>query len=324
MSSTAAAASTSTATHAASSSAATSPASTPAPFDPSQLDAVNAQLADATPQQILEWAIDHLPGLSQTTALGATGLCATDMVASISRKRKQPHLVPTIFIDTLYHFDETLELAKRVEKKYKIDLHVFYPPGVTTTKEFEEKYGEKLWETDEDTYDYLVKVEPARRAYETLGVKAAITGRRRSQGADRASLQPIEIDSTGLVKVNPLCTWGFQEVKDYIDMAGVPYNKLIDQGYKSVGDWHSTQKPKEGDGERSGRWASNKTKTECGLHKDYFAMKRAFEKKQIEQERAAADKARGDDEEEVGESSVAIDGKAEDLGASFSDLKLGA
>lgn len=131
-------------------------------------------------------------------------------------------------------------------------------------------------------------------------------------------------------------------------MAGVPYNPLLDQGYKSVGDWHSTVLPKEGESERSGRWASNKTKTECGLHKvrlpfspcfsvspssdanssfhplqDYFAMKRAFEKKQIETSRAEADKARGDGPEEVGESSVAL-GKAEDLGASFSDLRLGA
>ncbi|GAA5993351.1 hypothetical protein JCM11641_000859 [Rhodosporidiobolus odoratus] len=297
-------------------------AAVPAPFDPSQLDAVNEQLADASPKQILEWAIDHLPGLFQTTAMGITGLAATDMVASISKKRKQAHLVPVIFVDTLYHFQETLDLVKEVEKKYKLEVQVFRPPLVETVAEFETQYGAKLWETDEDTYDYLVKVEPARRAYDTLDVKAAITGRRRSQGADRATLQPIEIDSTGLIKVNPLCRWGFDEVKDYVEMAGVPSNPLLDQGYKSIGDWHSTMKPNEGEGERSGRWASNKTKTECGLHKDYFAMKRAFEKKQLEGARAAADKARG--EAEVGESSVSLDGKAEDLGASFSDLKLGA
>ncbi|GAA6041763.1 hypothetical protein JCM8097_008319 [Rhodosporidiobolus ruineniae] len=298
----------------------------PPPFDPARLDEVNAELASATPQQILAWAIDNLPGLAQTTAFGLTGVAAVDMIAGISRKRKQPHLVPLIFIDTLYHFQETKDLAAQVAKKYKIDLKVFYPPGAETVEEFEAKYGEKLWETDEDTYDYLVKVEPARRAYEALNVKAAITGRRRSQGADRATLQPIEIDSTGLIKVNPLCTWGFQEVKDYIDMAGVPYNALLDQGYKSIGDWHSTVLPKEGESERSGRWASNKTKTECGLHKDYFAMKRAFEKKQLEQARADADKARGENPDDVGESSVDLsaEGKAEDLGASFSDLKLGA
>ncbi|BGP18765.1 hypothetical protein JCM10213_004276 [Rhodosporidiobolus nylandii] len=294
----------------------------PAPVTSAQVAEWNAQLEDASPQEILAFAVDNLDGLAQTTAFGLTGLAATSMIATISKKRKQPHLVPLIFIDTLYHFQETLDLVAKVEKKYNLKVNTFYPPDVETVEEFEAKYGEKLWETDEDTYDYLVKVEPARRAYETLGVKAAITGRRRSQGADRAALQPFEIDSTGLVKVNPLCRWGFDEVKDYIDMAGVPYNPLLDQGYKSVGDWHSTVKPKEGESERSGRWASNKTKTECGLHKDYFAMKRAFEKKQLETSASARDKARGD--EEVGESSVTLEGKAEDLGASFSDLKLGA
>ncbi|GAA6008203.1 phosphoadenylyl-sulfate reductase (thioredoxin) [Rhodotorula paludigena] len=314
------------ATLAASSSADAQPvaSTSSAVFDPSQLDAVNAQLADASPQEILAWAIDHIPeGLTQTTAFGLTGLAAIAMISVISRKRKQPHLVPLVFYDTLYHFQETLDLAKRVEKKYNVEVKVYRPPGVETTAEFEAKYGERLWETDEDTYDYLVKVEPARRSYAELGVKAVITGRRRSQGADRAALQPVEIDSTGLIKINPLCRWGFDEVKDFIDMAGVPYNPLLDQGYKSIGDWHSTNKPKEGESERAGRWASNKTKTECGLHKDYFAMKRAFEKKQMEQARAAADKARGD--EEVGESSVDLSkDEAKDLGASFSDLKLGA
>lgn len=121
-----------------------------------------------------------------------------------------------------------------------------------------------------------LQVEPARRAYAELNVQAVITGRRRSQGADRATLQPLEVDSTGLVKVNPLCRWGFAEVKDYVDMAGVPYNELLDQGYKSVGDWHSTKVPVEGEDERGGRWAGNGAKTECGLHKDYFKMYVSF------------------------------------------------
>ncbi|GAA5963586.1 hypothetical protein JCM3765_004333 [Sporobolomyces pararoseus] len=300
----------------------------PAPlFDPSRLDEYNAELSESSPQEILSWAIDHLPRLYQTTAFGLTGLAATSMISSISKRRKLPHLVPVIFVDTLYHFKETIQLKEKVEKKYGLEVIVYRPPGVETTEEFEEKYGEKLWEKDEDTYDYLVKVEPARRSYDELNVQSVITGRRRSQGADRATLQPLEIDSTGLIKVNPLCRWGFQEVKDYVDMAGVPYNVLLDQGYKSIGDWHSTVLPKEGEGERSGRWASNKGKSECGLHKDYFAMKRQFEKKQREQERAENDKLRGD--EEVGETSVDLGSEtplptSQDLGASFSDLKLGA
>lgn len=115
-------------------------------------------------------------------------------------------------------------------------------------------------------------MEPARRAYEALGVQSVITGRRASQGADRATLQPLEVDSTGLLKLNPLFAWNFALVEWYIKQNSVPRNKLLDQGYRSVGDWHSTMKAGEGEGERAGRWAG-KEKTECGLHKDYFEMK---------------------------------------------------
>lgn len=274
---------------------------TPA-FDPTRLEAVNEQLATATPQEILAWAIDNLPGLYQTTAFGLTGLAAVDMVAKLSKKRAVPHLVPLIFIDTLYHFAQTLKLTAKITKRYKVEISVYKPPGVETVEEFEAKYGEELWKSDEDTYDYLVKVEPARRAYADHNVLAIITGRRQSQGSDRATLQPIEIDSTGLVKVNPLCRWGFSEVKEYIDMFAVPYNELLDEGYKSVGDWHSTKVPVEGESERAGRWSGNEAKTECGLHKDYFKMKKAFEKKRREAELDAADKAR--DVDVVGETSV--------------------
>lgn len=119
-----------------------------------------------------------------------------------------------------------------------------------------------------------VKVEPAQRAYQELGVRAIITGRRASQGARRAALQPLEVDSTGLLKLNPLFAWSFSQVESYINEKQVPHSKLLSQGYKSVGDWHSTQKSLAGDGgERAGRWAGRQDKTECGLHEDYFKMK---------------------------------------------------
>ena len=103
-------------------------------------------------------------------------------------------------------------------------------------------------------------------------MKAAITGRRASQGGDRASLQPLEVDSTGLMKVNPLFEWNLDLVEWYLTENDVPRNRLHEQGYRSVGDWHSTVKVGEGQDERAGRWAG-KEKTECGLHKDYFMMK---------------------------------------------------
>lgn len=85
-------------------------------------------------------------------------------------------------------------------------------------------------------------------------------------------MQPIEVDSTGLVKLNPLWQWPFPVVDWYIKENNVPYNKLLDQGYRSVGDWHSTVKVAEGEDERAGRWAG-KEKSECGLHKDYYTVK---------------------------------------------------
>lgn len=260
------------------------------------IDQANADLADAEPQAILEWAIHNVPGLWQTTAFGLTGLAATDMISKISQRLAKAgsppkHLVPLIFIDTLYHFPETLALADQVSRKYGVSLNVFTPPKASTTAEFEAEYGTELWKSDEETYDYLVKVEPANRAYEQLNVGAVFTGRRRSQGGDRSSINIIDVDSTGLLKINPLANWSFKQVKSYIDENRVPYNTLLDQGYRSIGDWHSTQasdgsvgKDAGADaGERAGRWAGRSEKTECGLHKDYFQMRAQMLKKQREQ-----------------------------------------
>jgi phosphoadenosine phosphosulfate reductase len=128
-----------------------------------EIDRANAALADAEPQQILEWAVSNLDDLYQTTAFGLTGLAATDMLSKIFEARAMPgepaqHKVPLIFIDTLYHFPETLALADQVSRRYGADLHVYTPPSVSTRKQFEEMYGQELWSKDEETYDYLVKV----------------------------------------------------------------------------------------------------------------------------------------------------------------------
>lgn len=127
------------------------------------IDQANADLAEADPQTILEWAIHNVPALWQTTAFGLTGLAATDMISKISQRlapagTPPKHLVPMIFIDTLYHFPETLALADQVSRKYGVALNVFTPPKVATTAEFEAEYGQELWKSDEETYDYLVKV----------------------------------------------------------------------------------------------------------------------------------------------------------------------
>lgn len=92
---------------------------------------------------------------------------------------------------------------------------------------------------------------------------------------------PLEVDSTGLLKLNPLFLWDFKMVQAYIEENNVPQNALLAKGYRSVGDWHSTVPSAEGDsGERAGRW-KGRDKTECGLHKDHFKLKRQVQKKQV-------------------------------------------
>lgn len=122
-------------------------------FAPEQLEEINAHLITLSPQDILRWAIENLPSLYQSTAFGLTGLAATDMLSKLT-----PNPPPLIFIDTLYHFPETLALKDEVEKRYGHPVTVFKPKDCETAADFEAKYGERAWETSDVLYDYFVKV----------------------------------------------------------------------------------------------------------------------------------------------------------------------
>jgi phosphoadenosine phosphosulfate reductase len=124
------------------------------PLSEKDLEAINRHLATRTPEEILQWGAVYIQDLYQTTAFGLTGLVAIDMLSKLRLDRTPP----LIFIDTLYHFPETYELVEEVKKRYNVSVNVFKPEGCETAKDFEIKYGEKLWETDEEKYDYLVKV----------------------------------------------------------------------------------------------------------------------------------------------------------------------
>lgn len=175
-------------------------------------------------------------------------------------------MVDIIFFDTLHHFPETLALLDEIRARYPLaNLHVYKPENLDTPEEFARRHGDRLWESNEELYDWIAKVEPAQRAYRDLQVNAVITGRRRSQGGKRGDLPVIEVDEAGLIKVNPLANWTFLQVREYVKVNGVPYNKLLDRGYKSIGDWHSTKPVGDGEDERSGRWQGQQ-KTECGIH----------------------------------------------------------
>jgi phosphoadenosine phosphosulfate reductase len=123
------------------------------PLSEQQLEAINAYLSSMVPEEILQWAINYLPGLYQTTAFGLTGLVITDMLSKMTKP--QP---PLIFLDTLYHFSETYKLVDEVQKRYECPIHIYKPEGCETVQDFEKRYGGEFWKKDEDTYDFLVKV----------------------------------------------------------------------------------------------------------------------------------------------------------------------
>ncbi|MCJ1296360.1 hypothetical protein MMC34_007926 [Xylographa carneopallida] len=258
-------------------------------FTKPHLRFLNRQLQNLEPQDILRWCITTLPGLFQTTAFGLTGLVTLDLLSKM--KIPRPQQVDVIFLDTLHHFSETLALVDRVRDRYSlVNIHVYKPAGISSSEQFAQQYGEKLWETNDQLYDWAAKVEPAQRAYRELQVNAILTGRRRSQGGKRGDLDIVEIDEAGLIKINPLANWSFQQVQDYIRANNVPYNSLLDQSYRSVGDWHSTQPVQTGEDERAGRW-KGQPKTECGIHNPRSKFAQFLRQQELRKQEEALEEA---------------------------------
>ena len=153
-------------------------------------------------------------------------------------------------IDTHYLFPETYELWREIERRYGTTIEVFEGARV----------DEGLWSTNPDLYLALAKIEPLNRAL--LDLDGWITGIRRDQSPTRSDAPKLGWDDPHeLWKANPLADWSDDDCWAYIRERGLPYNKLHDQGYDSIGDTHSTE-PGKG---REGRWAGTE-RTECGLH----------------------------------------------------------
>ncbi|KAI1212833.1 phosphoadenosine phosphosulfate reductase [Annulohypoxylon truncatum] len=252
---------------------------------------LNRQLEKMTAMDRLRFVKVCFPNLYQSTAFGLTGLVSTDMLSKIESESPGSSPVDLIFLDTLYHFEETYALVEKVKERYpSVRIHTYTPKDANTTAEFEERYGAGLYDTAAELYDWIAKVEPQQRAYSELNVAAVLTGRRRSQGGERDKIGILEMDEeTGIVKINPLVDWTFAQVKQYITENNVPYNELLDRGYKSVGDWHSTSPVSAGEDERAGRW-KGQAKSECGIHnkKSRYAQYLEEMQRKAEEEQLAA------------------------------------
>ncbi len=238
----------------------TSPASPAQSFD---LDALNQQFENAQPTEVLRWCVENIPsGFVQTSAFNVDDLIITDI---LYRELKPAIPVPVIFLDTLYHFPQTLELVEKTKGVYNLDLRVYKTLDANSREEFTAKFGEALWDADILKFHDITKIEPLQRGLAELNTIAWITGRRRDQAVTRADMPVFELDKQNRIKVNPLANWTRKASWAYVAEHGVVYNPLHDQGYPSIGDEPITTPVAEGEDERAGRWRGT-GKTECGIH----------------------------------------------------------
>ncbi len=214
-------------------------------------------LEQATPQEIVSWAVEHyFPKLTMATAFGPEGCVILHLIAQVEPR------MHVFNLDTGYQFKETLELRDRIAQRYGIEVEMKQPD--LTVEQYEQLHGGPLYKSNPDQCCGDRKVKVLKAA--AVGWSAWMSGIRRDQSADRAGAAIVGWDKKfGLVKISPLAninkSWIWKMITDH----DVPYNPLHDQGYPSIGCWPCTRAVMFGEDERAGRW-SGTAKTECGLH----------------------------------------------------------
>lgn len=210
---------------------------------------------DATADDLLRWTDEHF-GTNYVVASNMQDAVLVDLAA------KMRPGVDVLFLDTGYHFVETIGTRDAIEAVYDVNV-VNVRPDLTVAQQ-DSLHGKDLFARDAAACCGMRKVEPLGKALKNYS--AWVTGIRRVEAPTRANAPLISWDKAfGLVKINPLAAWSDQDMQSYIDENGVLVNPLVFEGYPSIGCAPCTAKPSEGADPRSGRWAGQ-TKTECGLH----------------------------------------------------------
>ncbi|QXQ15710.1 phosphoadenylyl-sulfate reductase [Skermania piniformis] len=221
-----------------------------------------AELAGASAGELLRWTDDTFgtpaPG-PRSGYIVASNMQDAVLVQLAAQVRPG---VDVLFLDTGYHFPETIGTRDAVAAVYGVNVVNVAPER--SVAEQDALLGADLFARDSNECCRLRKVVPLQRALS--GYRAWVTGIRRVEAPTRANAPLISFDeSFGLVKINPLAAWTDDEVAAYIAEYGILVNPLIDEGYPSIGCKPCTRKPAPGADPRSGRWAGQ-SKTECGLH----------------------------------------------------------
>ena len=190
-------------------------------------------------------------------------------VASSMADAVMPHLaaqirpgVDVVFLDTGYHFAETIGMRDAVGAMLPITIKSALPRQ--TVAEQDASFGARLYERNPDMCCALRKVNPLRKALS--GYRAWASGLRRDEATTRADAKVIEWDARRrMVKLNPIAAWTQDDVDAYIAANDILVNPLLFDGYGSIGCAPCTRRIADGEDVRAGRWAGT-TKTECGLH----------------------------------------------------------
>jgi len=219
---------------------------TPDDFSDADLAELSVEFERLPAPKIIQWAVDNFaPHLALTASM-------TDAVMIDLAVKVYPE-IEVVFIDTGYHFPETLDTVEEVRRRYGLNMKI-----MTVARQ-----DEALWKVDPENCCSAVKVGQLDRAM--LGKAAWMSGLRRSEADTRVRAPLVARDLRGLIKVNPIAMWSDDDVAGYIADNDIVVNPLVAKGYLSIGCMPCTQPALDPDDPRSGRWAG-RDKTECGLH----------------------------------------------------------
>lgn len=221
-----------------------------------------SRLEQATPAAALRWIAEQFPGqVVFSTSFGQEDQVLADLIW----KNDIPIRIFTL--DTGRLFQETYDLMDLTRAKYKKPFAVYFPESSAVEKFVEEKGFNGFYDSVDNRKQccYIRKVAPLNRALK--GAKVWITGLRAEQSDNRKDMPIWEWDeSKQLYKYNPLIHWTFEQVLNYLKTNNVPYNRLHDEGFISIGCAPCTRAVQPGEHPRAGRWWWEQSQKECGLH----------------------------------------------------------
>lgn len=218
---------------------------------------LNALLSYLSPQDILRTVIESERfdgGIAAVSSFGTESAVLLHMIAQVDPK------IPVLFLDTGMLFPETLAYRDELQKKLGLtDIRVFTPDPADHARLDPE---DMLWSTDVDSCCGFRKVAPLNRALEGFG--AWVNGRKRYHGDTRSNLLVVEADGPR-IKINPLASFGAQDIQQYFVEHHLPLHPLQKHGFSSIGCMPCTSRTEAGENVRAGRWRGS-NKTECGIH----------------------------------------------------------